>query len=100
MRPQVIDVPVRPLRRPLVMRQSRPQTAGTEGTADVHVPAAPERQIAQLPDTQAAGVSRSEDEGIGTLVLSRAASCVFSGYSESNTSFATRTALAAVGHPA
>ena len=100
MQAQMVDVPVRP-RRPLaVMRQPRANAAGTEGAADVHVPAGAHCQVAKPPDAQAASLGRGEEQGISSRVRDQAASSGVPGYSESNTSLATRTALAAVGQPA
>ena len=100
MQAQVIDVPVRPRRQLPVMRQARTDTAGTEGAANVHIPAGPQRQATQPPNAQAAGITRSQNEGVGSRVRGQATSSGTAGYSESNTSLATRTALAAVGQPA
>ena len=100
MQVQMVDVPVRP-RRPLpVMRQPRANAAGTEGAANVHVPAGTHGQVAKPSDAQAASLARGEEQGIRSRGQDQAALSGTPGYSESNTSLATRTALAAVGQPA
>ena len=99
MQTQMVDVPVRP-RRPLaVMRQSRAHAAGSKGAADVDVPTGPQRQVAQPPDAQATGFVGDKDQRIGSRAPPSRPFDI-PGYSESNTSLATRTALAAVGQPA
>ena len=97
---QVIDVPVRPRGQPAVMRQAPANAAGTEGAANVHVPAGPQHQATQPPNAQATEIGRDQKEGVSPRVRGEAAPSGTAGYSESNTSLATRTALAAVGQPA
>ena len=97
---QKVNVPVWPRRQFAVMRQSRANPAGSKGAADIQVAAGPQLQFTEPPNAQAAGLGRDQNQRVGARVRGQWAASGYAGYSESNTSLATRTALAAVGQPA
>lgn len=66
MRPQVINVPVKTTGRLQVMCQPGTKTAGTVGTAHVHVESGLELQAAKLADPDGRRHTRYKHEGVGS----------------------------------
>lgn len=64
-RSQVVDMPVPSPQRAEVPEAARPQTAGAEGAADIHIPAAGDRLSAEPADPHLPGTRAEQQEGIG-----------------------------------
>jgi hypothetical protein len=63
---QVINVPVRTVRRLQMVRESGAETTGTVGAPDVHVDTGLKPESTEPPDPDERNLCRREDEGIGS----------------------------------
>ncbi len=64
--PQVVQMPARPVADGAVMRDSRAQSAGSQGTADVQIYASAKIQSTQRTDPDSAGTLDQHLEDVGT----------------------------------